>query len=83
MRIRSVIRGISTAVGGVSRNCPEESGQEGTVEDDSCNTPACEMVVVEGKHVVVKEVKPQKVVLVFPCPCYLHLPWLFHRWSQW
>merc|ERR1712055_398893 len=36
----------------------EESSQEGTVEDDLCNTPACEKVVVEGKHVVVEEVKP-------------------------
>merc|ERR1712055_1104451 len=36
----------------------EESSQEGTVEDDACNTPACEKVVVEGKHVVVEEVKP-------------------------
>jgi len=36
----------------------EESSQEGTVDDDSCNTPACEKVVVEGKHVVVDEVKP-------------------------
>merc|ERR1712055_1216525 len=36
----------------------EESSQEGTVDDDSCNTPACEKVVVEGKHVVVEEVKP-------------------------
>merc|ERR1712055_233584 len=36
----------------------EESSQEGTVEDDACNTPACEKVVVEGKHVVVEDVKP-------------------------
>jgi len=36
----------------------EESSQEGTVEDDACNTPACEKVVVEGKHVAVEEVKP-------------------------
>merc|ERR1712055_590765 len=36
----------------------EESSQEGTVEDDLCNPPACEKVVVEGKHVVVEEVKP-------------------------
>jgi len=36
----------------------EESSQEGTVEDDACNTPACEKVVVEGKHVVVEEVRP-------------------------
>merc|ERR1712055_117669 len=36
----------------------EESSQEGTMEDDACNTPACEKVVVEGKHVVVEDVKP-------------------------
>ena len=36
----------------------EESSQEGTVEDDACNTPACEKVVVEGKHEIVEEVKP-------------------------
>merc|ERR1712055_818427 len=36
----------------------EESSQEGILEDDACNTPAREKVVVEGKHVVVEEVKP-------------------------
>merc|ERR1712055_659317 len=36
----------------------EESSQEGTVEDDACNAPACGKVVVEGKHVVVEDVKP-------------------------
>merc|ERR1712055_545457 len=36
----------------------EESSQEDLVTEDLCNTPACEKVVEEGKHVVVEEVKP-------------------------